>query len=75
MRFFFKPETTKRGVKKMSSCDGGKRAVVNLSSFVEGSKVGEKEACFGNPCQDHAPRTWIVEQGKGKVGTPCRERP
>lgn len=59
MRFFFKPETTKRGVKKKkkSSCDGGKRAVVNISSFVEGRKVGEREACFGYPRQDLALRT------------------
>lgn len=44
MRFFFKPETTKRGVKKKKgSCDGGKRAVVNISSFVEGRKEGRGE--------------------------------
>lgn len=75
MRFFFKPETTNRGVIKKSSCDGGKRAVDNLSSFMEGRKQGRGEGGLfwkfvSGPCSKDS-----CLAGKGKVGNACRERP
>lgn len=33
--------------------------IICLPSWKEGSKVGEREACFGNLCQDHALMTVV----------------
>lgn len=59
MRFFFKPETTKRGVKKKKAAVVEEKGLwlISLPSWKEGRKVGEREACFGYPRQDLALRT------------------